>query len=205
MSPTVGYPRKRHRTRRRMVQAGMAALAERGPAGVTAGGVAAAAGVATGTFYNHFPTVDDFFNAIAQDVARGLEIGKTTLTDSENDPAARVAIGVMQLLDMADNDAIAASAFVTLVAARPDFRARVRSLVHDVISEGVDAGRFDVPADSATTNAVLGAGLQSMRSLFLGESSHAEAAGVTRLILRLLGVPANEIDSLVARATTVSG
>ncbi len=203
-SPTVGYPRKRHRTRRRLVQAGLAALAERGPAGISAGGVAAAAGVATGTFYNHFPTVDHFFEAIAQDLGRGIEIGQATLADIEHDPAARVAIGMMQLLHMAEVDPVSASAFVTLAAARPDFRARVRAIVHQAIVSGVEAGRFDVAADSAATNAVLGAGLQSMRSMFLGESSHAEAAGVARLVLRLLGVPADEIDSIVERATTVA-
>ena len=201
---TTGYPRKRERTRRRLLSAGVTALAERGPAGISAGGIASSAGVATGTFYNHFPTVDDFFDAIAHQVGRGVEIGQATLAEIEHDPATRVAIGVLQLLHMADTDPAAASAFVTLVAARPDFRARVRTLVGDAIIDGVDARRFDVEVGSASTDAVLGAALQSMRSLILDESTHADAAGVARLVLRLLGVETDEIDSIVNRALTAA-
>lgn len=198
--PTIGYPRKRERTRRRLLRAGLTTLAEQGPAGISAGGIASVAGVATGTFYNHFPTVDNFFDAIAHQVGRGVEIGQATLTEIEHDPATRVAIGVLQLLHMAETDPASASAFVTLVAARPDFRARVRTIVSDAVVDGVQAGRFDVEVGSASTNAVLGSALQSMRSLILGETTHSEAAGVVRLVLRLLGAEAREIDSIVSQA-----
>ena len=68
-----------------------------------------------------FPTVADFFAALAQDVGRGIEIGQAILIDIENDPAARVAIGTLQLLQMPDPDPAAASAFVMLVAMLADF------------------------------------------------------------------------------------
>lgn len=197
---TTGYPRKRERTRRRLLHAGLASLAERGPAGVSAGGIATAAGVATGTFYNHFSTVDEFLDAIAQQVGRGIEIGQATLAEIEHDPATRVAIGVLQLLRMADTDPTSASTFVKLVGARPEFRARVRTIVSSAIVDGVNAERFDVEIGNASTNAVLGATLQSMRSLILGETTHAEAAGVARLVLRLLGVEAREVETILNKA-----
>ena len=201
---TVGYPAKRRRTRRRLLRAGLTRLAEQGPSGISAGGIATAAGVATGTFYNHFPTVDDFFAALAQDVGRGIEIGQAILTDIENDPAVRVAIGALQLLRMADTDPAAASGFVTLVANLPDFRARVRTLISDAIVDGVNADRFHIQPGNAPTDAILGAVLQSMRSVMLGEATYAEAAGVANLLLRLLGVPPNKIDRIVNRAVSVT-
>lgn len=179
----------------------MVVLAERGPGNVSAGEIATAAGVASGTFYNHFPSVDDFIDAVAQDLGTGIEIGRDTLTEIEHDPAVRVAIGAVQLLAMADVDPVSASAFVSLAAVRPDFRARIRSLVGQAIDDGVAAGTFDVSAGPAAVNAVLGATLQSMRSRVLGETDHAEAAAVARLILRLLGVPEKDIEDAVARAT----
>ena len=178
----------------------MALLAERGPTGVTAGTVAATAGVAAGTFYNHFPSVDEFLDAIAHDLVRGVEIGRDTLAEIEHDPAVRVTIGVLQLLVMADTDPVSAAAFVSLMATRADFRARVRSIVGEAIADGVDADRFDVPADQATINAVLGTTLQSMRSRFLGETTHDLAPDVARLVLRLLGVPARSAPGIVDRA-----
>lgn len=198
---SVGYPRKRRRTRRRLIDAGMVVLAERGPGNVSAGEIATAAGVASGTFYNHFPSVDEFIDAVAQDLGTGIEIGRDTLTQIEHDPAVRVAIGTIQLLEMAEVDPVSASAFVSLAAVRPGFRARIRALVGQAISDGVAAGSFDVTAGPAAVNAVLGTTLQSMRSRVLGETDHAEVAAVARLILRLLGLPEGEIDRAVEQAT----
>ena len=201
---TAGYPAKRRRTRRRLLRAGVTQLAEQGPAGISAVGIASAAGVATGTFYNHFSTVDDFFAALAQDVGRGIEIGQAILADIENDPAARVAIGTLQLLRMADSDPASASAFVTLVATLPDFRTRVRTLINDAIVDGVNAGGFDIQAGTAPTDAILGAVLQSMRSIMLGEATYGEAASIANLLLRLLGVPPRKIDRIIDRAISVT-
>lgn len=175
-------------------------LVERGPAQVTAGQIASAAGVAVGTFYNHFPTVDDFIAAVAEDLTRAIEIGRDTLNEIEHDPARRVAIGVLQLLEMADVDPTSASAFVTLAALRPDFRARIRALVGQAISDGVDAQVFDVAAGPAVVNAVLGSALQSMRSRVLGETDHDEAPVVAHLVLRLLGMTEADIVTAIAHA-----
>jgi len=182
----------------------MALLAERGPLGVTAGSIASTAGVATGTFYNHFESLDAFFEAVASELLRGIEIGRDTLTEIEHDPAVRVTIGVLQLLAMADADPISASAFVTLAATRADFRTKVRAIVAAAIADGVAADRFTAPAGQAATNAVLGTTLQSMRSRFLGETEPDLAPDVARLVLRLLGVGARSIDGIIGRAIAIA-
>ncbi len=197
---TIGYPRKRAQTQRRLLDAGMTVLAERGPGNVSAGQIASAAGVATGTFYNHFPSVDLFIDAIAQDLGRGVEIGTDTLSTIEHDPAVRVSLGVLQLLEMADRDPVSATAFVTLAAVRPEFRARVRRLVGQAIADGVEDGCFVVASHQAAINAVLGATLQSMRSRVLGETDHADAVPVAALVLRLLGTAPSDIDAKIDRA-----
>jgi len=199
-SGSAGYPRKRRQTRRRLLQAGTTVLVERGPAQVTAGQIAAAAGVAVGTFYNHFPTVEDFIDSVAADLTRSIEIGRDTLNEIEHDPARRVAIGVLQLLELADTDPTSAAAFVSLTGLRPDFRARIRSIVGDAIGDGVETEVFAVDAGPAAVNAVLGAALQSMRSRVLGETSTDEAAAVAHLVLRLLGGAEADIATAIAEA-----
>ncbi len=198
--PSSGYPRKRRQTRRRLLDAGTKVLAERGPGHVTAGHIADAAGVAPGTFYNHFASVDVFIDAVADDLARGMEIGRDTLSTIEHDPSRRVAIGVLQLLAMADTLPDSAAAFVSLAGLRPDFRARIRAHVDQAIRDGVEAGTFDVVAGQAATNAVLGATLQSMRSRVLGEIEGGESTDVVRLVLRLLGTDSGRIDAIVDHA-----
>lgn len=165
---------------------------------MTAGQIAATAEVAAGTFYNHFQSVDDLIDALAHDLGRGIEIGRDTLIEIEHDPGQRVAIGVLQLLQMAEDDPVSAAAFVTLAAINTEFRARVRGIVGQAIREGVEAGCFDISAGPAATNAVLGATLQSMRSRLLGESEHADAMEIARLVMRLLG--ATEIEAIVQQA-----
>ena len=183
----------------------MTVLAERGPGHVTAGHIADAAGVATGTFYNHFATVDTFIDAVAHDLARGVEIGRDTLSEIEHDPARRVAIGVLQLLAMADSLPDSAAAFVSLAGLRPDFRARIRAYVDQAIRDGVEAGTFDVAPGQAATNAVLGATLQSMRSRGLGEIDGSESPDVARLVLRLLGTDTHRIDEILEHAVERAG
>ena len=199
-APSPGYPRKRRQTRRRLLRAGTVVLVESGPAHVTAGQIATAAGVAVGTFYNHFPSVEDFIDAVADDLSTAIEIGRDTLNEIEHDPGRRVAIGVLQLLDLADTDPTSAAAFVSLAALRPDFRGRIRSLVGDAISDGVQAQCFDVAAGPAATNAVLGAALQSMRSRVLGETESQEAPVVAGLVLRLLGMADADIAAALEHA-----
>jgi AcrR family transcriptional regulator len=201
-SSTGGYPRKRRQTRGRLLRAGTIVLVEKGPAQVTAGQIANAAGVAVGTFYNHFPTVDAFVAAVADDLSRAIEIGRDTLNEIEHDPAQRVALGVLQLLELADTDPRSASAFVTLAALRPDFRSRIRAVVSQAINDGVEAQVFDVAAGQAAINAVLGAALQSMRSRVLNETDHDEAPAVAHLVLRLLGMAEVDIVAAVAHAGT---
>lgn len=196
----AGYPRKRARTRSRLLEAGTEAIAAVGPNGLTVGDVAERAGVAVGTFYNHFPGLDDLVDEIAEQLGGGVEIAQAALDAIENDPAVRVALGTLQLLEMAETDQQAAYAFVTLVASKPDFRARVRAIVGRTIAEGVDAGRFDVAAGPAATNAVLGTTLQSMRSRVLDESEPAEARAVIELVLRTLGVPRNRLGPIIRQA-----
>ncbi len=195
-----GYPRKRRQTRRRLIQAGMHVLAARGTSSITAGEIATEAGVATGTFYNHFPTVDDFITEVAQDVMRGMEIERDTLATIEHDPARRIAIGLLQLLHMADTDPDSASTFVILSAVRPEFRAQARALVTQAIADGVEAGSLHVSIGPAATNAVIGATLQSMRSRVLGETDGSEAAEVALLVLRLLGMADAEAETIVTSA-----
>jgi AcrR family transcriptional regulator len=62
-------PTKGDRTRRRLLDAAAAELAQLGPAGVSLGGIAAAAGLKTGSIYFHFASKDEL---IATVLAEGL-------------------------------------------------------------------------------------------------------------------------------------
>lgn len=183
-----GYPRKRARTRRQLVTAGMDVLARRGPDGATVGEIAGEAGVSTGTFYNHFPSLIDLVETITDDLHSRVEIASITLESIDNDPATRVAIGTKQLLALVDDDASAAAAFVSLLATIPTFRSRIRSVIHRVVCSGVDSKSFQVTDAAAATDAVLGSVVQWIRSDLARESEGVTAIDRAELTLRMLGM-----------------
>jgi AcrR family transcriptional regulator len=196
----VGYPKKRARTRGQLRRAGMEVVGMRGAAGATVGEIVQVAEVAQGTFYNHFDSLDDLLAELAELLGTGVEIARDALDAVESDPSARVAIGVFQLVEMAERDAVAASAFVAMAAAKPDFRGRVRAIIGRAITDGVEADQFKVESVPGAVNVVLGACLQSMRSVILDNADHSVTHEVARIVLRALGVPSPKIPAILRRA-----
>lgn len=195
-----GYPRKRARTRRALLNAGMTALAERGPGGATIGEIAGRAHVATGTFYNHFPSIAALTEAITDELAAGVEIASDVLTEIEGDPAVRVVIGTRQLLALARDDPATAHAFVSLLATIPMLRTRIRRTVRGAVADGIEAGRFRRASASATADALLGAVVQWMRSRLAGEHGDEPEEELLAIALDIVGLPASDADDVIALA-----
>jgi AcrR family transcriptional regulator len=194
-----GYPRKRARTRRQLLDAGIAALADHGPSGLTVGDIAARAGVASGTFYNHFPSLSDLVDAVTDELAGGVEIARSALEQVEHDPAARVAIGTRQLLRLIRADPSSARAFVSLLVAGTAFRTRVRATVRAAIDDGIAAGRFVGRSIDVTTDAVLGTVVQWMRSALEDEAGPEPEPEHLRMVLLVVGLPEGEIAAVLER------
>ncbi|MEM7338766.1 MAG: TetR/AcrR family transcriptional regulator [Actinomycetota bacterium] len=202
-----GYPRKRAQTRQRLLRAGMVVVARNGPDGARVRDVAAEAGVVTGTFYNHFPSLAELIDAIAGELSVGVEIASTTLEAIEHDPAARVAIGTCQLMQLVDDDPTSASAFIALLAGQPSFRSRIRSVITGAVADGVRTGRFAVVDAATVSDACLGAAVQWMRSALAGEAD-AEAGVAAgdavrarlRVMLAIVGLDQSDVDQVIDMA-----
>lgn len=195
-----GYPRKRARTRRALVAAGMEVLAERGPQGATVGEIAGRAHVASGTFYNHFPSLEALTQAITDELASGVEIASDVLAEIEGDPAVRVVIGARQLLALTVDDPPTARAFVALQATVPMLRTRILRTVRGAVADGIGSGRFDRTSASATGDALTGAVVQWMRSRLAGDASDTPDDELLAIALDIVGLPAHETASVIAIA-----
>ncbi len=195
-----GYPRKRARTRRALLTAGMAVLAEAGPEGATVGAIAARAEVAAGTFYNHFPSLQALVEAVTDELASGVEIASDVLARIEGDAAARVVIGTRQLLALTDDDPTRARAFVSLLATIPELRSRIRRIVRGAIADGIDAGRFERASASAAADALVGAVVQWMRSRLTGEGADEPERELLVVALDIVGLPAADRDVVIDAA-----
>lgn len=185
--------------------AGMAVVADKGPDGATVGEIAREAHVSSGTFYNHFLSIEDLVDAIAGELGTAVEIGRDTLTVIENDPAMRVLIGSAQLLRLVDDDPASASAFVALLASVSVFRDRVRLLVSGALSDGIDAGRFVDTNLMALTDAVLGSVVQWMRTDLAqsGYGLRSDRDAQLRIVMSIVGVERSEEAELLERLRSV--
>ena len=198
MSGRGPYQSKRTQTRRRLLRAGLAVVAEGGTGALNVARVAGAADVVPGTFYNYFDGRDDLLAALVDVSASALELQAGALETAGDEPAARLAAMAAQLLGTVERDPLAVRAFVALVADVPAFEDRARELVASTLEAGRAAGRFALEAGAATADAVLAVAVQAARSRLAGRTGAGDDRSTIRLILRLVGLPEGEVDATLA-------
>lgn len=94
--------RSRAETRRRLIAAGTELFASQGLHGATAARIARAAGVATGTFYLHFPDKKALFREIAFAALAELRARQARAAREAGDPAGEQRARIEELLRFAE-------------------------------------------------------------------------------------------------------
>ncbi len=89
------------RTRDALLEAGFALLADRPIDAIAIDEVVARAGVAKGSFFNHFTDKPGFANAIGAQVRAALEVRVSAANAGVTDPVARLAGGMRVAVDFA--------------------------------------------------------------------------------------------------------
>lgn len=84
---------RRARSRKQLVGAARALFSARPLESVTVEEVASAAGLAKGTFYLHFQSLDELWASLAKDLARELAQSLEPVASRRSDPMERIAIG----------------------------------------------------------------------------------------------------------------
>jgi AcrR family transcriptional regulator len=93
---------KRERTRGRIVELALGVVAEKGFDAPTIDDFVSAAGVAKGTFYNHFSTREEILSAVAGAVADKVDSQLLPLFAASKDPAWRVAVALRYFVYMSE-------------------------------------------------------------------------------------------------------
>jgi len=172
---TRGY-KKKERTRRQLVEAGVRVLAARGD-GLTVSDVVTEAEVSNGTFYNYF--------RIAKRSA-GSSIG-------------RFAAATMGILRHARRDETWARVMLRLVS-RPGSGLDLSRYLSEDLDEGHARGRFTVGAEDAALDQVAGLVVMTMRRFVDGRAGEGAERKAVERGLPALGVDAAEASALAAAA-----
>jgi AcrR family transcriptional regulator len=197
--PGNRFERRRARTRQALISAARRILAETGDTSVSIQEIAERADVGFGSFYNHFTTKNDLFDAAAADALEEYGQLLDRACAGMDDPAEVVAAGIRLTL--------------RLTASHPEIAEilRLRGLRHIHAATGLGpralrdlevgkaSGRF-VLGDPAVALSAVGGSLVGLLQLHTAQAVDAAAGEeMAELMLRMLGLPVAEAHDIATR------
>lgn len=186
------------------MQAGADLLAERSIDAIPVNDIVERAGVAKGSFFNHFIDKDDFAAAIATDIRIQLDDRVTAANAGVTDAAARMARGICSFVQFALTDDKAARIMLRGHPRATQADHPMNAGVRADIARGAASGRFTVESEDAALIYVTGACQMLMGAVLGRKLSPSEAAGLTArtltMILSGLGVSRDEASALAISA-----
>jgi AcrR family transcriptional regulator len=154
---------KRARTRAQIVEAGALLLAERPPEALTVDAVVDAAGVAKGTFYYHFQSIDELAAAVGEKLAKGFDDMLAPARLGMPDPIARMSFAFTEFLEKAIADPAWARLIVQSAQAPTEFVRSVRENLKADLAAAKAQGRLTMQDVELAADIGLGILLGVMR------------------------------------------
>ncbi|GAA2233611.1 TetR/AcrR family transcriptional regulator [Streptomyces indiaensis] len=193
------FERRRARTRQALIGAARQILAETGETSASIQEIADRADVGFGTFYNHFDTKNDLFDAAVGDALEEYGQLLDSVTEDIDDPAAVFAASIRLTLRLA--------------ASHPEITQilRLRGLPHingatglgpralRDLEVGKASGRFTFEDPIVALSAVGGALIGLIQLDSARDLDAAAGEQMAEMILRMLGLPADEAHEISTR------
>jgi AcrR family transcriptional regulator len=190
---------RRGRSRKQLVKAARALFSVPSLESVTVEEVARAAGLAKGTFYAHFQSLDELWAALAKDLARELAQSLEPVTSRRADPLERIAIGCTAFIERAFGDPAWGALAARGMWIFPDVSGAARLRFAEDLNEAARQGRLSTLSPEVGFDLVVGSVSQAMRSASEGKLAPSEASSIVAGIIRSLGAPAEQADRITAK------
>ncbi|MFF9279014.1 TetR/AcrR family transcriptional regulator [Streptomyces griseosporeus] len=199
--PSNRFERRRAETRRALIGAARQILAESGDTSASIQAIAERADVGFGSFYNHFESKTELFEAAVTDALE--EFGQTfdARLAGIDDPAELVAAGFRLSARMAESrpELMQVLRRRGLGHLHSDNGLTVRALRD--LQAGIASGRF-TPVDPAVALSALGGTLLSLVELRFARpdlDGDEAAVNLAEMVLRMLGVPPDDAHEVARR------
>ena len=187
--------RRREQTRSQIVAAALAVFAEKGPDAPVIDDFIQAAGVARGTFYNHFSSTEELLDAATRTLEDEVMRWTLATVGEIEDPALRFTTGVRLWLRWSQADKIGCGFVVRSRMRGPLVE---RQLASD-LKDGHEAGKFRFASVQVARDLAVGTILEAMRRLMTSRVPKTYTDDVARAILQGIGVDKRTADRLMAR------
>ena len=191
--------RARDRTQRLLIDAAVRVFARKGTGAAAIHEVAAEAGVSNGTFYNYFRTREELVAAASLSLAERLFAEITASARDVTDPAERLAIGARRFILRALEERTWGAALLRVWASSPVWVGYTAAPLRDDLRLGKRRRRLRYRAEAAAVDLVQGTVLAAMRTVLEGRAGADHASVVAAMLLRGLGVDADEADAIARK------
>jgi AcrR family transcriptional regulator len=180
---------RRAQTRSQILEAGAKLLSERHAAALTVDAVVEAAGVAKGTFYYHFQSMDDLVAAVGEKLAESFDEMLAPAMLAIRDPIARLSFGFAKFLHKAIADPSWTRLVVQSSQSPAVFGHGIRAHLKADIAQAIAEGRVSIEDEDLAADIVIGIWLQVARGTLERQPATNLADHALAAILRALGVP----------------
>jgi AcrR family transcriptional regulator len=199
--------RRRMRTRAALIRAGADLLAERPIDAIPVNDIVDAAGVAKGSFFNHFEDKDAFAAEIAAGIREDLEARVTAANKDVADPAARVARGIATFVEFAVVEPKRTRIMLRGHEWATSGAHRLNAGIQADVQAGVASGRFLPRAEGAGVAYLIGVCLMALLATVDGRPGPAASRDQASrlLILALAGLGLEEDDARDVSQQAVAG
>ncbi|MFJ8075714.1 TetR/AcrR family transcriptional regulator [Streptomyces sp. NPDC096176] len=200
------YERRRAETRQALVRAARQILAESGDTGASIHAIAERADVGFGSFYNHFTSKPDLFDAAVDDAMEEYARAIDEHLRGLDDPAERVAGGVRLSARVAESHPeimrILCHSELRRICAGRGLAPRAKRDVE----QGIASGRFSV-ADPVIALTTLNGSLLALLELRSNKpevDSNRAAGAMAEMLLHMLGLSPDEARDVARRSLPVA-
>ena len=194
---------RRALTREALIRAGRALFAEGPVDSISIDAVVARAGVAKGSFYNHFADRQALVEAVVGDIRLAVQDSVARVNAGEADAARRVARAVCLFFRYAIDEPQGAGALARIHGSYTAVDASFNEPLVADIGLGIGSGRFRIPTLECGVLLIIGVvqvGMQRILKEPVPALSVATAQQLTMLILRGLGMDSEEAERIAAQA-----
>ncbi|WP_431682575.1 TetR/AcrR family transcriptional regulator [Kitasatospora sp. KL5] len=195
------FERRRARTRQSLITAARQILAEAGEGSASIQEIAERADVGFGSFYNHFASKTELFDAAVADALEEFGEAFDRRLSGIDDPAELLAAGFRLSARMARTQPELMQVVRRRGLAHVHSDRGLAPRARRDLEAGVAAGRFD-PVDPTVALAALGGSLLSLVELMFARpdfDGDGAAADLAEMMLRMLGVPPEDAREVSRR------
>jgi AcrR family transcriptional regulator len=188
------------RTRAELIAAARGLYAARPFDQVTVDDLAAAAGLAKGTFYVHFDSLAELQSIVADELAREFDELLQPRRLALDNPIERIAAGCGAFIAHALRDPAWGALVAHSAAAMPNVAGVARKRLKEDIDRAAQGGHFGSVTPDLAFDFANGIVLHAMLSAPQKRRSPAQASDVVAGILRAMGVPPEKAAAVAQRA-----